>query len=145
MTHRTLQLLLLAAVAFCGCHSSSAASASNSTSSADFVEFKDRDSWIFTKEQRWSDIQKYVQDNSTSLIRDDQQAAITYAHDAGLTTPAQLQDHLDGFERRRSGNPNAHSCRIITDVAQPYNYSYCTQQQLTAELFQESEEFHHYN
>lgn len=142
MITRTLSLIfsiIVTAFTVIGCHSSSS---STTADPSGFVEFKDRSAWSFTKQQRWNDIQKYMSENATSFVRDSQGAAIAYARNAGLSSAAQLQSYLDGFESRRTGNSNAHSCRVVTALNKPYDFTRCTQKQLTAELFEQSEELH---
>lgn len=152
MTNKTFALLFvpIALAVLAGCHSSAMPaspllpSPESTNASTTFVEFHNRSSWNFAKEQRWKEVQQYMNEQASGVIELSQDGVIAYGQAAGLTSTAQLQDYLDGFERRRTGNPSAHSCRLITDLKKPYNYSRCSQRQLTAELFQQDEEQHGY-
>jgi hypothetical protein len=104
--------------------------------------FAKQDQWDFAKQQRWKQMQDYMKDNATQSITGTQDAAISHAKAAHWTAAAQMQEYLDGFEQRRTGNPAAHSCRTVTDIKQRYDATHCTQDQLTAEFFQQDEEQH---
>jgi len=133
-TARTLTFLLASLLILAGCSSSSSGS-----SNSGFVEFKDHGSWDFAKQQRWQRVQSVMAENASEAIDNSQAAAITEAT-ASHWTAQQLQNKFDGLEQRRTGNPAAKSCRMVTDVKRPYDIKHCNQLQLAAEIFQGIEE-----
>jgi hypothetical protein len=134
----TLTLLSIAAIGACN-----SSSPTNKAASSQFADFANRATWDFTKQQRWKNINQFMGEQASDLIKSTQQAAIAHALREHWNVQ-QLQQYLNSIEQRRTGNLSATSCRVIQDVKKPYDYSACTQQQLTAEFFQEDEEIHGY-
>ena len=97
--------------------------------------FKNRAKWNFATEQEYQRYTKLMNEQAASEIRDDQ-ADINVNEMQKKWTAAQAQAELDSIEQARTGDSSAHSCRKIVPNAL-YDYSQCSQEQLTAELFQQ--------
>lgn len=109
------------------------------SSTGDIAPFAQQSSWSFAKQQRWTQMQNVMSQNAARLIELSQQNALRHAADENLTA-AQLQQRFDSLEQRRTGDPQARSCRRVVSANAPYDYAGCSQQQLAAEFFQEREE-----
>jgi hypothetical protein len=122
-------LLLFVVALLTGCNKSTVA------------PFANQDHWDAAKKQRWTEAQEIMKTRATYAIEGEKRVHRSRAEANHWTTPSQLQAFYDSIEQRRTGNPNATSCRRMTDLNH-CDYSRCSLEQLTAEFFQYDEELH---
>ncbi len=103
--------------------------------------FQNQDHWDEAKKQRWAEVKQFMNTHATDAIEGDQRVHRSRAEWNHFTTATQLQAFYDGYEQRRTGNPSATSCRHVLDLDHA-DYTRCSLDQLTAELFQYDEELH---
>ncbi len=114
---------------------------SSTQEKAPFVDFAGRGSWDAAKQQRWTAFQQTVHEEYFGMIFHVRPCPAPGEHPFGDLD----QRDFDCIEQRRTGNPEAKSCRQAALNPQTiYDYSQCSEQQLAAELFQEDEENHGY-